>query len=149
MRITGSVDGADRSVAALTLMVARVREATPDAVDTVLDRVATQQRTLLGLGSHPYGTSTGSPPGSPPWRISGDLQGSVHVQRARPDGPDSWSGQTGASTVYARIQELGGWAGRGHRSWLAPRPSLYPAWRIVEPTARSVFIARWTVATRP
>jgi phage gpG-like protein len=31
------------------------------------------------------------------------------------------------STVYARIQELSGWAGRGHRSFLPARPYVEPA----------------------
>lgn len=41
----------------------------------------------------------------------------------------SISAQIGAATSYARIQEKGGYAGRGHRSYIPPRPYLAPAVR--------------------
>jgi phage gpG-like protein len=73
-----------------------------------------------------WGESTNSPPGSPPALVSGALRGSV-----RPEPPVSSGTRcvvvVGGTVVYARIQELGGWAGRGHRSHLPPRPYLKPA----------------------
>lgn len=135
--------------AAFALMIARTEAATPKAINDVLRVVTRQQRTLLILGSHPPGTKTGSPPGSPPWRISGHLRDSVTVRRALRLRLGRWEGQTGPTAVYGRIQELGGDTGRGHRTHLPPRPSLYPAWRIVHPTVRSTFQAAWHRSTRP
>lgn len=143
VRISGRWEGQDQVSARLTEMAARAEEETPRAINDVLRLVATQQRTLLNLGSHPPGTKTGSVPGSPPWRISGHLMDSSRVQRARPTGPGRWEGQTGGTAVYSRIQELGGWTGAGHRTYLPPRPSLRPAWDLVRPTVRETFRATW------
>ena len=35
--------------------------------------------------------------------------------------------QWGAATPYAQIQEKGGYAGRGHKAYIPPRPYLQPA----------------------
>lgn len=83
---------------------------------------------LLGLSSHPPRTKTPSPPGSPPSRISGALRGSVddwlHVQL----GLGLYETRVGpVNIVYSRIQELGGHAGRGHKTYLPPRPYMRPA----------------------
>lgn len=111
---------------------------TPAMINEILRKVATQQRTLLTLGSHPPGTRTGSPPGSPPWRITGHLTDSVTVRRARPLGPGRWEGSVGPTAVYGRVQELGGGPFR-----LPARPSLRPAWDLVRPTVSSQFRATW------
>lgn len=140
------VRGVDRVVAGLAAIVAREVEATPDAVEQVLQRVARQEKTLLSLGWHERGTPTGSAPGSPPWRISGALMGSVFVEPARPSGAFSWSGRVGPTSRYGRIHELGGNTGRGHRTYLPPRPHLAPAWRIVRPSVPSVFRGAWNNA---
>jgi phage gpG-like protein len=143
MRITATVSGVPEAIGALMDMVAKARIDTPRQINDSLRVVARQQRTLLSLGEHPRGTKTGSPPGSPPWKISGNLMDSVRVWRATPDGLDRWEGWVGPTAVYARIQELGGDTGREHRTHLPPRPSLYPAWRIVQPTVRPAFKATW------
>jgi phage gpG-like protein len=120
----------DESVAAMGVATRRV-----------LEQVARQERTLLSLGYHPHGTPTGSRPGQPPWRISGDLSRSVDVHGPVLRGSVSprWVGKVGAGAVYARIQELGGWAGQHHRTYLPARPHLTPAWLIVAPNARIVY----------
>lgn len=118
-------------------------EATGEATKQVLERVARQERILLNLGFHPRNTPTGSKPGQPPWRIGGHLSDEVKVHGPYLRGGlfnPRWEGAVGSSAVYARIQELGGWAGRHHRSYLPPRPHLKPAWRIVRPTARAVYV---------
>jgi hypothetical protein len=117
------------------------------AVNDVAATVARQQRKLLVLGSHRRGTKTGSPPGSPPWRITGALRDSVKVRRARARG-SVIQAQVGATTVYARIQELGGDTGRDHRTHLPPRPSLYPAWKIVRPTVGRTVLVAWEATRR-
>lgn len=134
MKAEIEVSGGARFRSALQADVDRERQRTPFAINEVLGRIAAQQRILLVLGTHPRGTPTGSQPGTPPWKISGDLRDSVRVQRARRIGPDRWAGNVGPTIVYGRIQELGGWTGAGHRTYLPPRPSLKPAWRLVRPT---------------
>lgn len=130
-----------RVTLAMRLKEKQLVAATGVALEKILRRVARQQRVLLSMGWHPYGTKTGSVPPEPPWRISGRMSRSVKVFgpvlfgviRAR------WTGKVGPSAVQGRIQELGGWTGAGHRTYLPPRPSLGPAWSIVRPTVRPTF----------
>lgn len=119
-------------------MAAKAEAETPAAINEILRKVATQQRTLLTLGSHPPGTRTGSAPGSPPWRITGHLSDSVTVRRARHGGAGRWEGSAGPTAIYGRVQELG-----GGRYRLPARPSLRPAWGLVRPTVSSQFRAAW------
>lgn len=135
--------GVDKFLAALAARGVKASADTPAAINDVLRTVARQQRTLLNLGSHPKGTKTGSPPGSPPWRITGHLMDSVTVRRAVPTGFGRWEGQVGPTARYGRIQELGGNTGRGHRTHLPPRPSLYPAVAIIRPTVGAAFRSAW------
>jgi hypothetical protein len=130
--------GQHEAMAALRAMAAKAEAETPGTINGILLKVATQQRTLLNLGSHPPGTRTGSVPGSPPWRISGHLTDSVTVRRARLTGLGRWEGQVGPTAVYGRVQELGG------GPWNLPaRPSLRPAWDLVRPTVSQQFRAAW------
>jgi phage gpG-like protein len=76
----------------------------------------------LGLSDHARGTPTPSSPGEPPSLITGQLRRSVIME---PKGPGHV--RVGATTVYARIQEFGGDAGKDHASHLPPRPYLRPA----------------------
>jgi phage gpG-like protein len=76
----------------------------------------------LGLSDHGRGTPTPSSPGEPPSLITGQLRRSVIMV---PKGPGHV--RVGATTVYARIQEFGGDAGKDHASHLPPRPYLKPA----------------------
>ena len=148
MRVDVTVTGTAEVSAALADIGVRVLTETRVAVEKVLGQVARQERSLLSTGWHPRGTPTGSVPGSPPWRISGDLSRSVVVEPATLRGA-TWTGRIGPTSVYGRIQELGGWTGAGHRTYLPPRPHLKPAWMIVRPTVRTTFEAAWTKATRP
>lgn len=76
----------------------------------------------LSTSSHDPGTATPSQPGEPPSIITGQLRRSVIM---RPKGRGHV--QVGATAVYARIQELGGDAGRNHASHLPARPYLKAA----------------------
>lgn len=114
--------GADEALAKLRAL--RVR--TPviaDLAATAMAAVAMREvQRQLGLSDHSPGTPTPSQPGGPPSLVTGQLRRSVIMKpkgRARV--------QVGATTIYARIQELGGDAGRGHASHLPPRPYLAPA----------------------
>jgi hypothetical protein len=145
-----------RGVEKVSLALRRIRETSEshgkDALSTSLHHIARHQRTLLSLGWHPRGTKTGSVPPEPPWRISGDFSRSVKVRE-----PQLrltwrgilWEGWVGASVVYSRIHELGGWTGRGHRTYLPPRPSLRPAWRLSQPQVRTTFYHEMYRGTRP
>jgi hypothetical protein len=131
----------ERTILALRRKGVLLVAATGVAMKDLLDRVARQERVLLSLGWHPFGTPTGSIPPAPPWRVSGLMSRQVKtfgpflIGIIRP----SWQGKVGPDVVYGRIHELGGWTGAGHRTYLPPRPSLGPAWRIVRPTVRPRF----------
>lgn len=87
-----------------------------------------------------------SSPGEPPAFRSGHLHDEVYA--------DSFETGTGAaaevwpSAPYARIQELSGWAGRNHASFLPARPYVGPA---VEESAEQIGIemaSAWRRAIR-
>jgi len=143
------IKGVAEARAALQRYVAAVDVATGDAVDQVLSQTSRQTRVMLSLGWHAPRTPTGSRAGEPPWRISGALSRSMKTERARRTGAATWSGRVGpAGLPYPRIQELGGWAGRGHRTYLPARPYLKPAVRVVKPTVRRTFVVRYQRAAR-
>ena len=148
MAVTIEIRNLDAFRNAVKALGEAMRTATGKAVNECLRVAALQERTLLDLGRHPLGTRTGSPPGSPPWLVTGHLHDSVKVRRARETAPGVWYGEMGPSAIYGRIQELGGNTGRGHRTHLPPRPHLYPAWRLVRPTMRDTFIKAWRDAQR-
>lgn len=50
-----------------------------------------------------------------------------------PEGATVITATWGAATPYARIQEYGGNAGRGHKSYIPPRPYLGPARDVSRP----------------
>lgn len=106
-----------------------------DKADNQGGRAAAQAMSLAGergikaelsRSSHSRGTPTPSPPGSPPAIITGSLRRSVITQPPT-GGGGVWSAAGGPTIVYSRIQELGGRAGRGHRTVLPPRPYVRPA----------------------
>lgn len=75
-------------------------------------------------GRFTKGETSSSPPGSPPYLVSGTLRRSVTVQGPAPEGA-GFKASVGPTAVYGRIQELGGVAGRGAR--LPARPYVRPA----------------------
>lgn len=80
--------------------------------------------------SHPPGTKTPSPPGQPPALVTGRLRASVRKEPAsgaRQVGPHRFQTKVGPTTVYGRIQELGGRTGRNHATVLPARPAVMPA----------------------
>jgi phage gpG-like protein len=81
----------------------------------------------LSRSSHSSGTKTPSKAYvDPPSLISGRLRESVRQTRLYQVGM-TWIAHVAPTTVYARIQELGGWAGWQHKSHLPPRPYVRPA----------------------
>lgn len=80
--------------------------------------------------AHPPKTKTNSPPGQPPAIVTGTLRRSVKqepISGGQKVGQYRWQTTVGGTAVYARIQELGGWTGKGHNTYLPPRPYLSPA----------------------
>lgn len=114
--------GIDDAIAKLR----RLRDRAPETADLAAAAMAAVAMAAvqreLGRTSHDPGTLTPSQPGEPPSLITGQLRRSVIM---KPKGPGHV--QVGATTVYARIQELGGWTGRGHATYLPPRPYLKAA----------------------
>jgi phage gpG-like protein len=111
---------------ALRRMQARAPAGVKAAAAAMGLAMETAAKLELSRVSHSRGTPTPSPPGSPPALISGALRRSVIT---RPDAASGYraSVTVGGTIVYARIQELGGRAGRNHASLLPPRPYLRPA----------------------
>ncbi|MGI5418653.1 hypothetical protein [Actinomadura luteofluorescens] len=112
-RLRQMAERADRGAAAAAGAMAR------EAKDGI--------QATLARRSHARGTPTPSPAGQPPAKISGRLKDHVIVVRARQEGAHRFVAAAGPrDVVYARIQEKGGVAGRGHRSTLPPRPYVLP-----------------------
>jgi phage gpG-like protein len=131
----------DALEAALRQVQARAAESTRQMAITMGAVGERAIKAELSRSSHPAGTKTPSQGGvDPPSLISGRLRGSVRRTRLYPSGPYQWTARVAPTTVYARIQELGGWTGRGHRSHLPPRPYVRPAIRRHSSAARDAAI---------
>jgi phage gpG-like protein len=113
-----------RTLNALDRIISAIDELTPMAVEEARDQTRRDVVRLLRLRMHPPGTPTPSPPGEPPARITGALLRSVNAEPVVRTGAWTWSARVGTRIIYGRIQELGGMSGRGHRTYLPPRPYL-------------------------
>lgn len=122
----------------------RVTRATPGLVDKAAEIVHSATVAALSMSSHPPGTPTPSAPGEPPSLVTGALAGSVTVTSTASD--RGWAAEIGATTAYARIQELGGVAGKGHKADLPPRPYLKPALEASVGDIGDLFQAGWADA---
>ena len=145
-----TVRGIGEATAALRAMAARVDEATPMALHAAAALIEGKARANLSRRSHARGTPTPSPPGQPPAMISGTLRSNWMVEGPVSNGTGAWMCTLYPTTVYAGIQEVGGWAGRGHSSHLPARPYLRPATEdlIRNGALRSVFVHAWAAAIR-
>jgi phage gpG-like protein len=144
------VSGVDDLVAALEGMVVRLEQATPHAVERGALLLEGRAKAKLSQTSHARGTPTPSKPGEPPSLINGRLRSSVTHTPPAPTGNGRWTCVIGPTTVYSRIQELGGWAGRGHQSHLPARPYLKPAAHelLGDPAFRAAVAQPWAAALR-
>lgn len=98
----------------------RASPAARAAVDGMAEAAQTAMRAALSHGPAP------SPRGTPPARRSGALERSVKARPALQTGPARWEAHTYSGIAYARIHEVGGWTGRGHATYLPPRPYVAP-----------------------
>ncbi|WP_214103238.1 hypothetical protein [Acrocarpospora catenulata] len=121
----GDVD-ADALIVALRAMGDRSSDGARAAADAMALGAEREIKRTLRTTSHPKGAPTPSAPGTPPSLVSGSLRRSVKAGRPRQTGAARWEAKTAPTIVYSRIHELGGWTGRGHRSYLPPRPYVRP-----------------------
>jgi hypothetical protein len=106
-----------------------MREIVGDGVTIAHRNVAVE----LTRKTHPPGTPTPSVPPEPPALVTGNLRRSAQDRLPVRIGRAIWEGALRMTAAYARIQALGGWAGRDHASYLPPRDYITPA---VRATAR-------------
>jgi hypothetical protein len=79
----------------------------------------------LAMFPHPRKEPTETLPfKGPPGLITGHLMDSVEIQPLLVDFV-----KVGVGAVYARIQEIGGWAGTDHMTFIPPRPYFMPTVR--------------------
>ncbi|MEY9937290.1 hypothetical protein [Streptacidiphilus sp. MAP5-3] len=143
-----TVRGVDDLRAALEEMTTRVQRATPQAVEAGAKEMKSAVQAKLELKSHARGTPTPAAPGEPPAKIDGRLRDSVRYDPPMQTQPGLWMTVLGATTVYAAIHELSGWAGRNHASFIPKRPYLRPAAEetMRNPAFRAAFAKIWAVA---
>lgn len=110
-------------------LLGKLERATVRGIDDGLGMIERAEKRNLRRRTHPLGTPTTSPPGEPPALVTGHMRASWRMRNAHQVGAHRFRGYGGNTSVQARIQELGGRAGRGHRAKLPPRPYLEPAVR--------------------
>lgn len=128
---------------ALRALVERTHAATKAAVEEGASTVQDAVKANLMRRSYP----PASPPGQPPAFRTGLLRDRVLKRIDGEVGAGVFQARVFPSIVYARIQELGGDAGRDHRSHLPPRPYVRPAVDAVRDRVLQTFIAEWQRAT--
>lgn len=133
----------------LDALLVRCMRATYTATREASLLVEREGKQLLRLTSHPEGTPTPARPSSPPSLVTGNLRRSWRTRPPHP-GVRPWTveAETGPTAKYARIQELGGRAGRRKRTRLPKRPYVRPAVRISYRVIHRVYVARWSAAVR-
>jgi hypothetical protein len=122
--------------AAMRVKNTAVTKATRTATRQGRTHLERAYKMALRRRSHKRGTPTPSPAGEPPAKISGHLARMVKGRGPRMVRRGVWMAEIGPTAVYSRIQELGGWTGRGHRTHLPPRPYIKPT---TEAEKRAVF----------
>lgn len=140
-----AIEGLEDMLAALDAQIETIRDVTPELLVEAVEVVHGNAVAMLSLQSHEPGTPTPSSPGEPPAMISGALAASI-VPGDLAGGGDTWSMDIGPTTVYARIQELGGVCGAGYRTTLPPRPYLAPALELSIDAIGEVFSDGWFLA---
>jgi phage gpG-like protein len=136
------VGGLNELVRALTTKAAELQVVTREATGLAAHIVERNTKDLLRQSSHPKGTPTPSPPGTPPSVVTGTLMRSITVE-----GPTGVAGtyrsQVGPTVIYGRIHELGGQAGRRNAARLPARPYLAPALAQSKDHIAGMFYAAW------
>lgn len=134
--------------AAIDELMLRLADANWMATRDGLHTIESAVKTLLSLRPHPPRTPSPATPGSPVGLISGHLMRSVRV-----DGPWQRSlttveGSVGPTAVYARIHELSGFSGKGHRTYIPMRPYWRPSVDALLSQVHQGYADRWAQAIR-
>lgn len=110
------------TIAAMQALRERVRAATVAGVERCGDEIVKPaiQSNLDRLHYPPV-----APQGEPPAYRTGLLHDEVYAEAFETE--TGASAEIWPSTVYARIHELSGWAGKDHKSFLPKRPYVQPA----------------------
>lgn len=89
-----------------------------------------------------------APPGSPPALVTGTLRRSVKVTAPEPKGFTGWEISVGPTAIYGRIQELGGYTGRGGATYLPARPYVEPSLKTVidDGSLAQCYVTAWRTA---
>lgn len=136
-----SIDVAtDETIAALKAWADRTHKATETGVQAAGEGLKAEIQANLTRREYP----PSSPPGEPPAIRSGFLRDSVY-QRTVELGT-GYQERVFPSAVYARIHELSGWTGAGHRTFLPKRPYVGPALETYTPQFRPAMVAAWAGA---
>jgi|SRR5688500_14172766 len=135
------LNGVEAMLTALRTIGGKVSAATPEGLAQAAHHLESMVKLELSRTSHPYGTPTPSLPGSPPSLVSGALRRSVQVTGPTQTGPGTWTAKVNPNTVYARIQEMGGIAGRGAR--LPARPYMSPGLTAALPGMNALILQAW------
>lgn len=135
------LDGFNAMLGQLLGISVKVRNVTPNALAKAAHYLEAKIKEELSRSSHPPGTPTPSPPGSPPSLITGNLRRSIQVEGPQATGAASWSVSVGAESVYARVQELGGGPSR-----LPARPYMAPAFADALPAMGALIERAWAGA---
>lgn len=123
----------------------KMMRATEHSINDGLDMIEKAEKKELRRREHPPGTRTNSPPGEPPAWVTGAMHDRWRTVKAYRVGRYKFKGKGGNPSVQARIQELGGRTGAGHRVHLPPRPYLAPAVRSVRDDIHRGFRRRYEV----
>lgn len=160
VRVTAELIGSAEWLAALKRKTAAVGWATNRAAAESARMVERQIKLTLRTYTHPPGTPTPSPPGSPPALVTGDLMRSVKVRGPLPGrNAHVVRFQIGPTIVYSRIQELGGRVRRHNRGHMGPqvegaytripaRPYVKPSVNAVRASVRRKFRSWWKEALK-
>jgi phage gpG-like protein len=132
----------DGSANSLIAKAIAVEAATKTGLGLVAHQAEAAAKRELARRGHQRGTPTPALAGEPPARVSGALLRSVQVQGPT-GGAGTYEASVGPTMVYARIQELGGTAGRGHRARLPARPYMHPALVAVKKDILAIMVAAW------
>lgn len=141
------IDGIGEWKAALKAKRGALLIATQVATTKGLHMIERDTKKVLKTYTHPRGTPTTSPPGEPPALVTGTLRRSMTVRGPVWSGM-SVTGEVGPTVVYARIQELGGRAGKDHRATLPARPYVLPTVLGDLARIRNLYRREWNRALR-
>lgn len=139
------MDGFEALMSAMHAKREELETATMAGLDKSAQAVMNSIAAELSSTAHSRGTPTPSGPGQPPSLVSGDLRRSIIVEGPRQSGAQ-FTATVAPTTVYARIQELGGNAGRGGSAHLPARPYVRPGVEKALPKIEQIMDDAWRTA---